>query len=76
MSDEWQKLNTTYWFTLFMHRCIPVIVFDGETKTSWVNVPVAPEKESTKDRLCEEVENTIENRLTVRGDDVASEIST
>jgi hypothetical protein len=58
-----------------MYSCISIIVFDGETKTSWIDISVAPQKESAKDRLCEEVEDAIENRLTVRSNDVAIEVS-
>ena len=43
-----------------------------ETKISWTDVPVAPEQKSTEDRLGHHIENSIENSLGIRMDDVAS----
>jgi hypothetical protein len=49
METDWDRCGGSEWLTyrpalFFMYQRITIIVFDGETKTSWVNVPVTPEK--------------------------------
>jgi hypothetical protein len=34
-----------------MYHRITIVVFNGETKTGWINVPVTPEKQRTENRL-------------------------
>jgi len=43
-----------------------------EAKTSDVDFAMAPDKESAKDGPSEEIENSIENSLRIRRDDVAT----
>jgi hypothetical protein len=43
--------SLTYRLALFMYHGITIVVFDGETKTGWINVPVAPEKQRAENRL-------------------------
>lgn len=49
-----------------------IVVVDVKTKLGRVDVTVAPDEESTEDRLGEQVEDTVENGLGVRSDDVAT----
>lgn len=45
---------------------------DAETKAGWVDVTVAPEKETTKYWLGNDIEKSIEDCLGIGGDDIAS----
>ena len=47
-------------------------ISDVEAKAPNVNVAMSPQEESTKNRLGENVEDTVEDSLGVRGDDIAS----
>jgi len=49
-----------------------LVVVDAETKGSWVDVAVAPDEESTEDRLGQEIQDTVEDSLRVRGNDVST----
>lgn len=43
-----------------------------KAKSGGVNIAVTPKKESTKDGLCKNIQNTVEDGLRVRCDDVAA----
>lgn len=47
-------------------------ITDVETKTGKIDVAVSPDKKSTEDWLGENIEDTVEYSLTVRGDDVTA----
>jgi len=49
-----------------------LVVVDAETKSSGVDVAVAPDEESTEDRLGQEIQDTVEDSLRVRGEDVST----
>ncbi len=49
-----------------------MFVADVKSKSGWVNVAVAPEEKSAKDRLGHDIENPIENGLRVWRDDIAA----
>ena len=49
-----------------------VVILDGETETSGVNIPVSPDEEGTEDRLGQEVKDAVEDGLRVWRDDVAT----
>jgi hypothetical protein len=51
---------------------ISSVVNKTQSQLSRVDVAMAPEKESTKDRLSKEVENSIENCLRVWRDDITA----
>jgi hypothetical protein len=53
-------------------RVLLVVVVDVKTKTGRVNSAVTPDEEGTEDRLGDQVENTVEDGLRVRRDDVAT----
>lgn len=57
---------------LLVEHSVVVVVPDLETQASGVNVPVAPEEESTEAGLGEEVEDTVEDGLAVRGNNVTA----
>lgn len=62
----------TYWLNLLVYSRVAVVIPDSKTKTSRVNVPVAPQEESTKDGLGQEVKYTIEYSLTVGSNEVST----
>lgn len=45
---------------------------DAEAKLSWVDVTMAPEKKSTKHRLRQQIEDTVEYSFAIRGNDIAT----
>jgi len=45
---------------------------DAKTKGSGVDVAVAPDEESTEDRLGQDIQNTVEDSFGVRGNDVST----
>jgi len=49
-----------------------VVVVDVETEASRVNVTVTEDEESTEDRLGDQIEDTVEDSLRVRRDDIAT----
>lgn len=49
-----------------------VVVVDVKTKASRVDATVTPDEESTEDGLSEQVKDTVEDGLRVRGNDVAT----
>ena len=49
-----------------------VVVVDVKTETGRVNATVTPDKESTEDRLSDQVEDTVEDSLGIGRDDVAT----
>lgn len=57
---------------LLLEHSVVVVVPDLETEASGVDVPVAPEEESTEDGLGEEVEDTVEDSLAIGGNDVTA----
>jgi hypothetical protein len=62
----------TYGLALLGDRSVMVVILDGKTKTSRVNVPVSPDKESTEDWLGQEVEDAVEDGLRIWRNDVAA----
>lgn len=55
-----------------MDERITIVVLDSKAKTSRVNVPVSPNKESTEDGLRQEVQDTVEDSFRIGGNQVAS----
>jgi hypothetical protein len=53
-------------------RVLLVVVVDVKTETGRVNTAVTPDEKGTKDRLGDQVENTVEDSLRVSRDDVAT----
>ena len=43
------------------------VVLDVETEDQWVNVTVTPEQHQTKDWLCKNIEDAVENRFLQNG---------
>ena len=53
-------------------RWVFVVVADMKTKSAWIDVTVTPEEESSKDRLGQDIEDTVEYCLGVWCDDVST----
>lgn len=49
-----------------------IVITDVDAKTTRVNVAVAPEKQGSKDGFRENIQDTVEDGLRVRSDDVAT----
>lgn len=47
-------------------------VANAKAKTSRIDVSVSPEKQGSKDRLCDEIKNAVEDSLGVRSDQIAT----
>jgi hypothetical protein len=55
-----------------MDSWVIIVVADREPKMCWINVTVAKEKESSEYWLRKDIQNSIENRLRVWGNDVST----
>jgi hypothetical protein len=62
----------TYRLALLVDERVTIVILDSQTETSGVDVPVSPDKERTEARLGQEVEDTVEDCLGVRRDDVST----
>ena len=51
---------------------IAIVVTNDQTKSRGVNVPVPPDEQGAKEGLREKVQDTVEDGLGVRGDDVSA----
>lgn len=49
-----------------------IVITDAQTEASRVNVAVAEDKQSTENRLGEKVQDTVEDSLRIRSNDVAA----
>lgn len=70
--DISRTINRTIRPPLLVNQRITIVVLNRETKTSRIDVLVAPDEESTEDGLREEVEHAVENGFGVGRDDVAA----
>lgn len=55
-----------------MDKRVTIVVLDGQSKTSRVNVLVAVDEKSTEHRLGQEVKYTVEYGFRIRGDDITT----
>jgi hypothetical protein len=53
-------------------ECVTIVVLDGQSKASGVNVLVTVDKKSAEHWLGQEVEYTIEYGFRIRGDDITT----
>ena len=58
--------------TILLVKGLILVISDVQSEVAWGKFTVTPEKQSTKDGLGKDIENTIEDRLGVRGNDITA----
>ena len=72
VSRVWQSRNDAYRSLFLANKRVAVVVLDGETEASRINVTVTPDEESTEDWFGQKVKDSVEYGLRVGSDYVAT----